>query len=122
MELNEPEGQLSLAGWYMTGAEGILEQDHKKAFTLAKLASNQKLPRAQYTLGYFFESGVGVPKSDSDAIFHYRLAAQNGEERAVKRLQELGLIPSIKSNQPMETKKQKKKGILSMFMKSHPEL
>ncbi|KAH6600728.1 hypothetical protein BASA50_002111 [Batrachochytrium salamandrivorans] len=83
------EAQLSLAGWYMTGADDILNKDERRAFGLASLAADQRLPRAQYTVGYFYERGVGIPANLDQALVFYKLAAANGEERAIKRLHEL---------------------------------
>lgn len=43
--------QLAIAGWYMTGIDTILPKDDSKAFEWTKKASDQGLPRANYTLG-----------------------------------------------------------------------
>ncbi|KAI8930318.1 hypothetical protein BC831DRAFT_440091 [Entophlyctis helioformis] len=95
------DAQLSLAGWYMTGASGILPKDERKAFELTSFAAEQNLARAQFTLGYFHENGIGI-------------AAGNGEERAIKRLKELRPDQQIQS-QPTATKK---KGFKAFFSRS----
>ena len=43
--------QLSLAGWYMTGVDNVLEKDEKRALELSILAAENDLPRAQYAVG-----------------------------------------------------------------------
>ncbi|KAK6099541.1 Chitin synthase 4 [Batrachochytrium dendrobatidis] len=83
------EALFSLAGWYMTGAEGVLVKNERRAFELASGAAAQNLPRAQYTIGHFFEQGIGITANLEQAIIFYNKAAANGEERAIKRLSEL---------------------------------
>lgn len=50
-------------------------------------AANQGLPAAQYTMGTFFENGIGVQRDSAKAAEWYKKAAGNGDEDATKRLQ-----------------------------------
>ena len=75
----DPECQLSLAGWYMTGIDQILQKNEKRAFELTNAAGLQGLPRALYTLGYFYERGIGVERADQErAVQYYEKAAEIG--------------------------------------------
>ncbi|OAX78310.1 hypothetical protein ACJ72_07384 [Emergomyces africanus] len=57
----EHQGELSLAGWYLTGAEGILQQSDTEAYLWARKAAMAGLAKAEYAMGYFTEVGIGVP-------------------------------------------------------------
>ena len=104
------EAQLSLAGWYMTGYKDVLEQNEQKAFELAKDAASQRIPRAVYTLGYFYEMGIGVPKNEVMAVQLYKDADGMGEPRAAKRLKLI--FPSVTEGPKV------KKGFFGIFRKS----
>ncbi|KAJ3320614.1 hypothetical protein HDV06_005132 [Boothiomyces sp. JEL0866] len=112
-ETNHADAQLALAGWYMTGADGFLKQDTKLAFELVQKSASQELPRAQYTLGYFYDKGVGVPPNDELAQKYYKIAADKGEERAIKKVLERNPKASIKNYND----KKKKGGFFSFFKK-----
>jgi TPR repeat protein len=78
IEFGIPDGYLGMAGWYMTGAQGHLQKDEIKAFALVKKASESGLARGQFTLGYFYDQGIGIEKNDAEAIRHFKLAADQG--------------------------------------------
>ncbi len=113
----DPACELSLAAWYMTGIEGVLKKDERKAFALTEAAAKQGLPRAHFTLGYFFEQGIGVEANVEAALSHYQVAAEKGghreqlfltlegEERAATRLREV--FPRV---QPQSGSKEKQLG------------
>lgn len=50
-ELGHPEAQFSLAGWYLTGAEGVIPQSNRDALWWALKAAEQGLPKAEYAVG-----------------------------------------------------------------------
>lgn len=85
-ENGDAESQFCLAGWYLTGAEGILEQSDAMAFTWALRAAEGALPKAEFAVGYFFEQGVGTGQNSEEANKWYFAAAQHGEKRAIARL------------------------------------
>lgn len=86
----EVEGYLGMAGWYMTGVENQLPKDEQKAFSLVREAATRGLPRGLYTLGYFYEEGIGIPKDREKALENYQAAAELGDKRSILRLEEEG--------------------------------
>lgn len=85
MKFGDPEAMLGMAGWHMTGAENILPKNEERAFYLVQQAAEQKLPRALYTLGYFYEGGIGIPKNVEMAFRYYNMAADQGNIVLIKR-------------------------------------
>ncbi|KAJ3352389.1 hypothetical protein HDU91_006011 [Kappamyces sp. JEL0680] len=78
MNAGYTEALLGMAGWHMTGAEGLMVQNQTMAFLLVKEAAERALPRAQYTLGYFYEGGIGTAPDLDMAFKYYEMAAQQG--------------------------------------------
>ena len=78
--------QMALCAWYMVGVENVLEKDESEAYEWAKRAAEQGLPKAQYTLGYFTEMGIGCRRDPLEANVMYVRAADQGEERARHRI------------------------------------
>jgi TPR repeat protein len=93
-EQGEPEAELALSGWYLTGAEGILPQSDQEAFLWAQRAAEKGLAKAEYALGYYFETGVGTACNLSEAKRWYLMAAEQGQKRAMARLAELKKMPN----------------------------
>ncbi|KAJ3102988.1 hypothetical protein HDU96_009444, partial [Phlyctochytrium bullatum] len=94
----QPEAMFELGGWYLTGAEDpktgySLTQSDLDARKWVSLAAEAGLPRAMFALGYFNENGIGdLDGPDLDAaVVWYRKAADEGEEKAIKKLEEMGL-------------------------------
>lgn len=71
----EHQSELALSGWYLTGAEGILQQSDTEAYLWARKAAAAGLPKAEYAMGYFTEVGIGVPSNLEDAKRWYWRAA-----------------------------------------------
>jgi TPR repeat protein len=63
----EHQSELALSGWYLTGAEGILQQSDTEAYLWARKAAISGLAKAEYAMGYFSEVGIGVPANLDDA-------------------------------------------------------
>ena len=78
--------QMALCAWYMVGVENVLEKDESEAYEWAKRSAEQGLPKAQYTLGYFTEMGIGCRRDPLEANVWYVQAADQGEERAKHRI------------------------------------
>ena len=78
--------QMALCAWYMIGVQNVLEKDESEAYEWAKRAAEQGLPKAQYTLGYFTEMGIGCRRDPLEANVWYVRAADQGEERAKHRI------------------------------------
>lgn len=71
----EHQSELALSGWYLTGAEGILQQSDTEAYLWARKAATAGLPKAEYAMGYFTEVGIGVSPNLEDAKRWYWRAA-----------------------------------------------
>ena len=61
--------------------------DYDEARRLFRIAADQGDPRAQSWLGFMYEEGLGVEKSDAEAYRWYRKAAGQGDARAKRKLQ-----------------------------------
>lgn len=93
-EQGDPEGELALSGWYLTGAEGILPQSDQEAFLWAQKAAEKGLAKAEFALGYYIETGIGTTKNIVEAKRWYLRAAEQGQKRAMARLAELKKTPN----------------------------
>lgn len=88
-ETGLPEAELALSSWYLSGAAGVLEQSDTDAFLWARKAAERRCTKAEYTLGTYFEIGIGVPADADEARRWYARAAAAGHKRAAQRLAEL---------------------------------
>jgi len=88
-EQGDPEAELALSGWYLTGAENVLKQSDKEAFLWARKAANKGLAKAEYAVGYYYEYGIGVKKDLEEAKRSYLSAASQNNKRALIRLKEM---------------------------------
>lgn len=99
-----PEAQLALSHWYLTGTPAtaldalddleshiVIKPSESEAFEWARRAAEQELPKAQYTLGYYFEEGIGCNADLGAALLWYRRSAEQEYHRALKRLAELNV-------------------------------
>lgn len=87
---NHKDACFSLTAWYLVGAPGILPQSDTEAYLWAKKAAEQNLAKAEYTVGYFTEMGVGTVKDLKEAKAWYTRAAEHGDKRGNQRLAALG--------------------------------
>ena len=71
----EHQSELALSGWYLTGSEGILQQNDTEAYLWARKAATAGLAKAEYAMGYFTEVGIGVAANLDDAKRWYWRAA-----------------------------------------------
>ena len=54
----------------------------KEAVAFYQKAADQNLPEAQYTMGYMYAHGEGLPEDDAKAILWFRKAAEQGMPEA----------------------------------------
>ncbi|KIW21316.1 hypothetical protein PV08_01896 [Exophiala spinifera] len=110
-ERGHAESQMALCAWYMVGVPNVLEKDEAEAYEWAKKAAAQGLPKAEYTVGYFTETGIGCRRDPLEANVWYVRAAEHGDERAKHR------IAAIKAAgagaDPMTAAAAGKKGLLT---------
>ncbi|GAB7363233.1 hypothetical protein MBLNU230_g3515t1 [Neophaeotheca triangularis] len=87
----EHQAELALSGWYLTGAEGVLEHSDHEAYMWARKAalSEPPLAKAMFAMGYFTENGIGCPASLEEAKRWYGRAASYKFPKALERLEEL---------------------------------
>ncbi|GLI77821.1 hypothetical protein PoHVEF18_006115 [Penicillium ochrochloron] len=85
----EHQSELALSGWYLTGSEGILQQNDTEAYLWARKAATAGLAKAEYAMGYFTEVGIGVTANLEDAKRWYWRAAAQGFPKARERLEDL---------------------------------
>jgi len=72
----EPDSELALSGWYLTGAEGVLEQSDTEAYLWARRAAEKGLPKAEYAVGHLTEAGFGVaPNMEEAKRWYYKAAS-----------------------------------------------
>lgn len=62
----DAESELALAGWYLTGAEGVLEQNDTEAYLWSRKAAEQGLAKAEFAVGHLTELGIGLDGRGSD--------------------------------------------------------
>ncbi|CAO3599569.1 unnamed protein product [Absidia cylindrospora] len=93
-EQGHPHACFALTAWYLIGVPGLMEPSDEQAFAWAKVAAHSPvksggagLARAEYAVGYFYEVGIGIEKNMTMAWIYYQRAAQQGEKRAMQRLQ-----------------------------------
>ncbi|KAK7969517.1 hypothetical protein PG996_002040 [Apiospora saccharicola] len=77
---------MGLCAWYLVGAEPILEKDEEEAYEWARRSAEMGFVKAQYTVGYFTEMGIGCRRDILEANVWYVKAADAGDERATLRL------------------------------------
>ena len=74
----EHQSELALSGWYLTGAEGVLQQSDTEAYLWARKAAQAGLAKAEYAMGYFTEVGIGAPSNMDDAKrWYWRSACES---------------------------------------------
>lgn len=95
---NHREACFALTAWYLVGAPGILPQSDTEAYLWAKKAAEQGLAKAEYSVGYFTENGIGTVRDMTEAKAWYKRAAEHGDKRASQRLVSLG-VPGVVANE-----------------------
>lgn len=81
--------ELALSGWYLTGAEHVLQQSDSEAYLWARRAANKGIANAEYAVGHYAEVGIGTRIDLDEAKRWYTRAAHQGHARAVERLRDL---------------------------------
>jgi len=95
-EKGDPEAELALSGWYLTGSEGVLKQSDSEAYLWARRAANKGLSKAEYAVGYYAEVGIGIKQDIEFAKRWYMRAAAQGNKRAMNRLTEMKRMGAAK--------------------------
>ncbi|TPX65781.1 hypothetical protein SpCBS45565_g04941 [Spizellomyces sp. 'palustris'] len=85
-ENGDTDAAFALAGWYLQGCEGALEQNDHEAYSWTYKAALKDHAKAQYAIGYFCETGIGCTQNMEKAVRWYRLSARLGDERALAKV------------------------------------
>ncbi|GLB35226.1 putative HCP-like protein [Lyophyllum shimeji] len=107
-EKGDPEAELALSGWYLTGSEGVLKQSDSEAYLWARRAANKGLSKAEYAVGYYAEVGIGIKQDIEFAKRWYMRAAAQGNKRAMNRLTEMKRMGNKRANVARPTRQQAK--------------
>lgn len=78
----DPEAMLGLCAWYLIGNPPNLLKDEIEAFQWALKSANANFPKAQFTVGYFYERGIGCDADLNTAKKWFKEADSNGYEKA----------------------------------------
>lgn len=97
------EGMFALGGFYLTGVSSDdpnnggngfhLDKNNYEAYRWVRAAAEFGLPKAQFALAYFLETGVGCRINREEANRWYMLAEQSGDKNALERAKEQGRRP-----------------------------
>ncbi|KAL7666120.1 Protein SKT5 [[Candida] zeylanoides] len=82
----DAEAMLAMCAWYLVGSEPFLPKDDREAFEWAKRSAQANFTKAKYALGNFYEKGVGCEKSLQESQQWYKRAAEDGDEKSLKRV------------------------------------
>jgi TPR repeat protein len=117
-EQGDAESELSLSGWYLTGAENMLKQSDTEAYLWARRAADKGLAKAEYAIGYYAEMGIGVRLDLEEARRWYLRAAAQGNKRAMLRLTEMknGTLSSGSGKRPVQSGKRPAKDDACVLM------
>ncbi|KAJ9103051.1 hypothetical protein QFC21_002473 [Naganishia friedmannii] len=88
-EQGNPEAELALSGWFLTGAEGLLRSNDAEAYLWARRSANKGLAKAEFAVGYYTEVGIGVEKDLENARRWYMRAAAQRHSPARQRLTDM---------------------------------
>ncbi|KAG5949287.1 hypothetical protein E4U53_005922, partial [Claviceps sorghi] len=84
-----PEAALGVSRWFLFGYEGVFTKNEELAFKYAQQAAASKLSTGEFAMGYYYEVGIHVNQSLSEARRWYQLAADHGNNDALGRLESL---------------------------------
>ncbi|KAI7872718.1 hypothetical protein BDF14DRAFT_1715952 [Spinellus fusiger] len=106
-ENQHPEACIAMAKYCLEGVPHLLVPSEQQAFYWVHLAAQKCFPEAEYTLGCFYEKGLGVESDLTKAMVYYGKSAKNGVNNAVKRLQKDKQDKKDKKTKGKQEKKQK---------------
>jgi TPR repeat protein len=91
---SKPEVQFTMGLAYEEG-RGVsqtypqgLKQDYAEAVEFYRKAANQGLAKAQFKLGWMYESGQGIPQDYAEAVKWYRSGTCSSAEQSWQYVQE----------------------------------
>jgi hypothetical protein len=86
VEAEKRQAKMTAAGPIEGGVAAYQRGDYATAMRLWQPLAEQGDTAAQYTLGFMYAEGEGVPQDDAEAVKWYRLAAEQGYAAAQSTL------------------------------------
>ena len=83
----EPEAEMAISKWFLSGHEGVFKKNDELAFIYAQRAAQTGLATAEFAMGYFYEIGIHVSVSLKEAQSWYGKAAEHGNKDAAARIE-----------------------------------
>jgi TPR repeat protein len=83
----EPEAEMAISKWFLSGYEGVFRKSESLAFEYAQRAAQTGLGTAEFAMGYFYEIGIHVPVNLKEARSWYVKAAEHGNRDASARVE-----------------------------------
>ena len=77
---------LAYSSDFKKGFDAFQKEDFQQAYQIFRSLANQGDALAQFTLGFMYETGQGVPQNDVEAVRWYRSAAEQGVAKAQNNL------------------------------------
>lgn len=91
----DPGSMLAMCAWYLVGSDPYLPKDENESFEWAKRAAMCELPKGQFALANFYDKGIGCVKNPTEAQKWYIKAAENGDEKALTRINDKELVAKL---------------------------
>lgn len=73
----------AMADSFDDGVVAFIQGDSAKALAIWKPLADKGNKEAQYHIGYMYQTGTGVIKSNKQALYWYNKAAENGHGKAL---------------------------------------
>ncbi|OBA22141.1 HCP-like protein, partial [Metschnikowia bicuspidata var. bicuspidata NRRL YB-4993] len=89
------QSMLAMCAWYMVGSEPHFPKDEQEAFEWAKRAASCGHAKAQFVVANFLDKGIGCERNTAEAQVWYIKAAENGQQRALGRVQDPKMVAAI---------------------------
>lgn len=99
------EAELAIASFYLYGCRNILDQNKIISLKWVRKAAEASYPKAIYTLGRYYEDGIGVEPNETEALRLFQQASALGNIKASDK------VKSFKRRQ----KSEKLKSLFTIF-------
>ncbi|KAJ8141892.1 hypothetical protein OY671_004948 [Metschnikowia pulcherrima] len=86
---------VALCAWYMVGSEPDLPYSPPEAFSWAMRAAKCDHSKAQFVVANFLDKGIGCDANPTEAQEWYIKAAENGESKALLRINDSKKVAAI---------------------------
>lgn len=112
-EKADPEAELALSGWFLTGAEGVLKQNDGEAYLWAKKSAMKGLAKAEFAVGCrssVFDSFHGVMLTPLQTIqksgsASSKISSSPSGGTCAQPVRPCGLLPLTSSLTPLQSQR-----------------